>query len=141
MSIWTVKPEVVTVDLVYVEPVSGESYPFWIRFKKSLTVGEERRVTTAGWGGVSSQRADTNKAPEINIDWRVQSFMRSLTYLTDWSLEDDEHRKLPITQDGVEALPPDVYAMIEEALNTHVEAQAQEKKARSGASSPSPTSV
>lgn len=138
MSMWCVKPESITIDLKFV--TASGTFPFWIKVKKFLTIGEERRVQTAGWRGVSRTNDDSNGS--INIDWRVQSFARAELYLVDWSLEDeDTHQRLDLVSDVIQSLHPDVYALIEQAINVHVVAMAEEKKLPSGSSAPSVTSA
>lgn len=129
MSIWTVKAENVTRDLLFTDPDTGEVHKFWIKLKRALTVGEQRRIVTAGWRGMTS---GSGQGTEISIDWRQQTFARTEAYLVDWSLEDDNHNKLPVTRDVIESLSEDVYGLIETAINEHVAAMAQEKKARAG---------
>ncbi len=138
MSIWTVKPEEVAIDLRFVAQ-GGATYPFTIRIKKYLTVGEERRVMTAGWRGMNSttRRADgAEPGPEIQIDWRAQTFARTEAYLLDWSLTDDGKRLDPRSRDVIESLSPDVYALIENAITAHVEAMTMEKKRTAGSAGP-----
>jgi hypothetical protein len=137
MSIWTIRPEVVKVDLTYVA-ADGTTHPFWVTIRKRLTVGEERRVTTAGWRGMSRGVDD---AGTINIDWKAANFARTEAYLTDWSLLDDDAKKLAVTREVIESLDGDVYALIEGAITKHVEAVAEEKKLRSGSASASATSA
>lgn len=136
-SIWTVAPEEKRENLVYVDP-TGTTHPFSITLKRHLTVGEERAVMTAGWAGV---RPRTGGEAEIRVDWNIQGFARARAYLIDWSLTDDKGVKLPITAQVIETLHSDVFTIIDNAITAHVEAMAEEKKARSGGSAPSPTSV
>ena len=133
-NVWCVKPESVRIDLAYTPPGETER-KFWIEIKKHLTVGEERRIMTAGWKGMS--RSEESGETGINIDWKAQTFARTETFLTDWSLKDDG---VPLSRASIEALSSDVYALIETAINAHVEAMVEEKKAKSGSSAPSPTS-
>jgi hypothetical protein len=142
MSIWVVKPEEKKLDLVYVSP-GGQSYPFWVRIKKFLTVGEQRRVMTAGWRGMSTGKKDEdgNSAQEISIDWKTQTFARTETYLIAWSIEGDDTKPLPITRETIESLNPEVYAVIDAAITAHVKETEDEKKVTDGTPSPSVTSV
>lgn len=141
-SIWIVKPETRRMDLTYVDG-TGNANPFWIAVAKHLNVGEARQVLTAGWRGVRQpgRNADEGAGTEIAIDWRTQSFARSVAYIKDWSLADDAGKKLPVTRDTIESLNPDVFSLIEDALNAHVSEMEQEKKATAGESSPSTTSA
>lgn len=134
MSVFFVKPQEIKYELVYQEP-GGGAHPFWIKVKKFLTVGEERRVMTAGWRGIRSGEGN-----EIRIDWKIQTFARTEAYLTDWSFTDDKDAKIPTSRESLEALSPEVYALIENAITEHVVAVSQEKKVQSGNAGPSATS-
>lgn len=131
-SIWTVAPDTVRVD------GSWQDHAFWLEVKRELTEGERRRVTMAGFKGMSGfgdrtpTRAGETKATSLDIDWVGQSYVRTLTWVVDWSLTDDKGNKLALTRDTLEALHPDVYDALEGVINAHVEAQAQEKKAPGG---------
>jgi hypothetical protein len=140
-SVWCVQPEDFPINLTYVD-ATGKAHPFWIKDKKLLNVGEDRRVATAGWGGVrpGARGTDDDPGTEVKINWQTQSFARTEIYLTDWSLETDEKKKLPLTRETIESLHPPVFALIEEAINEHVKALAEEKKRSSGESAPSTTS-
>ena len=121
-SMWCVDPERDRLDL------EALGHPFWIDVKRELTVGEQRKVETAGFRGVV-QGAETRRpgeaaSTEIAIDWRTQSFARTEVYLLDWSLADDKGNKLKISRDVVESLKQPVYAAIETGITAHVEAQA-----------------
>lgn len=135
-SIWTVSPESVTKDLNYVAQ-DGATYPFWIKLKKRLTIGEQRRVQTAGWKGISTTR--NQQEQEITIDWKLMGFSRTVEYLLDWSLTDDARVKLPLTREVLETLNEEVYALIDDAVKQHVEAMVEEKKVQSSSTAPSAT--
>ncbi len=138
MSVWAVAPETVKYDLVYVAP-DGQHYPFWITVKKFLTIGEQRRVLTAGWRGMSNVQNDEGKTKtEIEVDWRAQTFTRTAIYLTSWSLDSDLGAP---SQKAIETLTPEVFDVIEGAINAHVTAMAEEKKVLTGSASPSATSA
>ena len=134
MSIWGVQPEQVRYDLVYRTP-DGVDHQFWIRVKKFLTVGEERRVMTAGWRGINTGQG------EISIDWKAQTFARTAAYLTDWSLADEGGNKLTLNRDCIESLNSEVYDLIENQISQHVAAVTEEKKVPSGSAPQSPTSA
>lgn len=141
-SVWTVKPEEVTLDGLTFTDEAGNTHQFWVKVRKRLNAGESRHVMTAGWRGVSGQQRGTDQAPaetSINIDWLKQGFARVVTYLTDWSLEDDGRKKLPLNPDTIASLHEDVFQAIEDAITKHVDATAAEKKVTSGDSVPSAT--
>jgi hypothetical protein len=138
---WTVAPEVVTLNLSWRTP-DGEDLPFWVKIKKFLTVGEERVVQTAGWKGVTGLSGEGERGDaEIRIDWKATSFARAVAYLVDWSLEDDKHNRMPLTSNSLQALHPEVFELIENAITDHTKAMAEEKKARAGSHAPVPTSA
>lgn len=142
-SIWCVAPESVTKDLTFVD-AEGNSHPFWIRIKKRLSVGESRRMQTAGWQGVTGMgraRPGQEQSAEIKIDWKASTFARTSEYLQDWSLTDDRNVKLAITRDVLESLHEELYAVIDAAVTAHVNEMEEEKKAQAGNSAPSPTSA
>lgn len=147
-SIWTVQPQDVRLDLVYIDKQGG-THPLWIRVKRQLNVGESRRVMTAGWKGMSSppprNPGDTapQEGPRIDIDWQATSFARAETWLTDWSLEDDSvpAKKLPITREVIEALHADVFDIIENAITAHITKAGEEKKVTAGSEAPVATSA
>jgi hypothetical protein len=138
-NFWTVDPtsNVDQIDLSY----GGRDFTIWVR--RDLTVGETRLVETAGFRkltGIGNRAKATQAAAqksamtpeddgmEIAIDWKLQSFARTATYLTDWTLADDAGNKLPLTRDTVESLRPEVYKVVEDAINEHVEARAKIRK-------------
>jgi hypothetical protein len=83
MSIWTIRPETETIDLQFVAP-DGATHPFTITVKKRLTVGEQRRVQTAGFRGIKTARSNAipgqpaeEASTEISVDWPTSSRGRS----------------------------------------------------------------
>lgn len=135
-SIWTVKPETARVDLEW------RGNAFWLELKRELTEGESRRVKTAGFTAVTvpagGRRRPGEPEPEqkIPVDWLQQSYKRTLTYVTDWSLADDKGNKLPLMRDTLEAMHEDLYEAIENGITAHVERQEIEKKVQAGEPKP-----
>ncbi|MES2360156.1 MAG: hypothetical protein V4529_17575 [Gemmatimonadota bacterium] len=115
-----VKPDVVRIDLEFGDGSSG-----WIDVKKELTAGEEKRFRTAGFKRLSQSGSDGRN--EVDIDWSAMAFARAEAYLADWS----EKRKL--NADTIRALAKDDFDVIDAAIQLHIEAMEQEKKATSGA--------
>ena len=141
-SVWCVQPESVTVNLAWRN--GDKELSFWIKLRKRLTVGESRAMMTSGWGGVGNLGRRTREGvqdPEVKIDWKVTAFARAAAYLLDWSLEDDDHKRLKVSVEQVEQLHPDVFDLIEGAITAHVEAMDSEKKVTPGDIATSATSV
>lgn len=136
-SIWCVKPDVDKLELTWIDP-EGTPHNLWIKVKRRLTVGEERKVMTAGWRSISNlatRGPGGDQQPgdaAINIDWKAQSFARASVYLVEWSLEDDANKRLPLNTDTLESLHPTLFTAIENALTAHIEACNQEKKVTDG---------
>lgn len=133
MSIWCIRPEEVKYERSFTAE-DGQAYPFWIKLKRRLTIGEERKVQMSGWKGLKQGKG--GEGAEIQINWQAQSFARTETYLTDWSLIDDDAKKLPLTRETIESLNPKVYELIEGLVNEHVLSMTEEKKVQSGSGAP-----
>lgn len=116
-------------------PVTILGKDHWIEVKRELSVGEQRSVDLAGFRRMSAgnQRAgqDAKETPEreseFKIDWEAQGFARAKAYIVDWSLTDTRGNKLKVA-DTIDKLKKPVFAVIEAALNAHVEAQQGEKE-------------
>lgn len=136
-NIWIVTPQTVRIELDF------RGTPFWIELKKELTVGEEKRLYASGFRSVSRERGTPaakagEPVPEIeiNVDYDAAIFMKVKTYLVDWSLTDDKGQKLPHNLDGIMALSPAVFAIIERAIDEHVVGMRTLEKKLPGASEP-----
>jgi hypothetical protein len=138
-SKYSVKPEMITKPLQWIAP-DGEIVDFTIKIKKFLNVGESRNVQTAGWRGVKQAGGNTNDT-EISIDWKGMTFARVAEYLLDWSLEDEKGQRMPPSISTLQSLHEDLYELIEKAITDHVAEIEQEKKARTGLTAPTLTSV
>ena len=115
-----VKPEEIKIELS-----DGD----WIKIRKRLTVGEERAMMTAGFKRVHHGEGASG---DIEIDWPTNSLARAVTYLLDWSFKDDEGKSVECNGDAIKALDPEALDEINAAIDKHLEAMEQEKKATSG---------
>lgn len=135
-NFWCVDPanNVELLDLSY----GGRDFKVWV--KRELSVGEQRSIDTAGFRslkGFQKSAGGAETEPEIGIDWNRQSFARTATYLTDWSLTDDAGNKMLVSRDAIESLRPAIYKVIEDAITAHVERMAEiRKNEQTGAPSP-----
>ena len=121
---WFVKPEEVKIDLS-----DGQ----WIKVKKRLTVAEERAMLTAGFRGI--HREEDAKGVDVSVDWTDTELARVRTYLTDWSLSEEQGDKVvsvPLTYDSIKSLDPDAFDEIRKAIDKHVETVEEEKKRTTG---------
>ena len=125
-NFWCVEPTPENVDVLELA-YGGRDFKLWV--KKELTIGEQRAVETAGFSRVSTgakrgpvkAEDDDDAGVDVKVDWKKQSFMRTLVYVTDWTLTDEAGNKMPITREVIETLRPAVFDVIEKALNAHVE--------------------
>ena len=126
-SKWQVKPETDRYTLTW----NGES--FWVEIKRLLTAGEARRLSGAGVSGVrvpsDEKQRQAAVSREMSLDWEAMAFARTLTYVVDWSLLDDDENKIPINAKQLESFDPSLLDVIEECITKHVERREQEKKA------------
>ena len=136
-NFWCVTPE---TDEVTIE-VAGHQAKLWL--KRELTVGEQREVDTAGFrsvgglGGGRQRAGGPASEPEIMVDWKAQSFARTLAYVADWDMTDGKGNKLKIARATIESLRQSVHEAIEVAISAHIERQeALRKNVQSGESLP-----
>lgn len=123
---WFVVPDVVRL------PLSDEQ---WIEVKRELTYGEEQALSA------SSLKADSAKLGEgLALDMENFQTNRLLAWLVDWSLRDGADRPVPVTADAIRALTTDAAKEIHAALDKHIAALEEEKKARNGKPAPGSTS-
>jgi hypothetical protein len=140
---WSVKPEDIRIELVW--NFNEEERPLWIRLKKYLTVGENRRMLKS-ISNVTSKLGTTrepNQAPEANFEWTEYSFARCEAFIIDWSLADDEGNKLPISRETLESLHQEVFEIIDTAIDKHETEMAEstsKKKVTTGGKKPKATS-
>lgn len=117
---WVVAPEVDRLTLQW-----GDR-EFWVEVKRRLNTGEMKRLFASGFKSVSQVSEDST---EMNIDWDRVMFVKVQTYLADWSLADDQGNKLVHNLDTLRALDPDVFGLIEKAIDRHIAAQEAQTKA------------
>jgi hypothetical protein len=130
-SFWTVKPQTVRK--------TGEwnGREFSVELKKRLTAGEDRAMKTGAFKHMSmaGQKQD-NSGGSIEIDWSAMGIQRILTYVIDWSLEDDDGVKMKINRSTVEACDPTFVDVLNDIINDHEAEVEEEKKAPTGATPP-----
>jgi hypothetical protein len=125
---WVVEPEDKKLDLEWVS--SGTAHAFWVKVKKHLTVGEQRRMqkqvsfVTSPLQGKGGQAAE----PEAKLEWTEYSFARCQAYIVDWSLADENDKKLPVTRQTMESLHTELFELIDNAVDDHETAMREEKK-------------
>ena len=108
-----VVPELVKIDLP-----GGD----WIEVKKELTVGEEKRYRTAAL----RRTYNVGKGDEeLQIDWGLMAFARVEAYVVNWSASQ------PFSRSALEALASEDFEAIDDAVQAHIAARTEEKKARS----------
>lgn len=121
---WFVTPDTVRIDL-------GDGD--WIDIKKRLNIGEEKVLTTAGFGGVTmrtpgDEEEDKEKGTDIDVNWKAMSVARVNAYLVAWNLADEEGVTVEISPQAIDSLDPVYFDFIDNKIVGHIEAQDKEKK-------------
>lgn len=109
-----------TPDIVRL-PLSDDD---WVEVKKRLSGGEARRMSAAAFTDVSPGNGDG----KIGVNFATLSLARLKFYLVDWSFTDANDKPRKLTPDAIEALDEDTMKEIEDALDAHIKATAEEKK-------------
>lgn len=119
-----VSPETVRIDLRD-DPDGTKN---WIEIKKRLAAGETHVYRTAGFGRVAKREGA--EETEVNVDWKAMRFARAYTYLVDWSATTPTGKTLPITMATIEALDPEQFKEIDDAILAHIASLDDEKNAQ-----------
>lgn len=126
---WVVEPEDVKIELTWTD-LGGADRPFWIKAKKYLSIGEQRRmlksisrVTTT----IGSKKGE-RPSPEAQFEWTDYSFARCEAYLLDWSLMNGQDKRMNVSRETLESLHQDLFEIIDNALDEHERSQADQKK-------------
>jgi hypothetical protein len=123
MGLRFAKPSTKTIDLP-----DGE----WIEVREELSVGEQRKAYTAAVKGSTK----TEEGTRTEYDAQKLSFALVVGYLVDWSARDGNGKPvdistLPKRQAAVEALDAESFAVLEAAIEAHIEAVTAAKKTTS----------
>jgi hypothetical protein len=129
---WVVEPEEVKLELNWTD-LEGTDRPFWIKAKKRLSIGEQRRmlksiskVTTP----IASTKTSERATPEASFEWTEYSFSRCLAYLIDWSLMNGNDKRMPVSRETLESLHQSLFDIIDNALDEHEKEVTLEKKVK-----------
>lgn len=85
----------------------------WIDVKKSLNVGEQKRLEATGV-------TRTIAAPP-SVNWAEYTIGRVCVWLEDWSFKDTDGKDVPLSVDAVRALDTATFTEIQVALTKHVQ--------------------
>ncbi len=102
----------VTPDTVRLA-LSGDD---WIEIKSMLGIGDQKRIETAGLKRFSKKDGES-----VDVDFAEFSLARTAAYLLDWSFKGADDRVVPLSRSAIEALTPETYKEIENAITKHVE--------------------
>ena len=111
-------------------PLVGVEDERWIEIRSMLPVGLQKKIEASGVKNYSPSGDKDVKT--FGVDLSAFSFTRTLAYVTDWNLVDQDGRSVPFTEAAMLALDGEVYEAIETAITGHIEAQAAEKKRQAG---------
>jgi hypothetical protein len=108
----------------------------WIEVKERLTVGEARAVTQSFVGTINGDGSRTLNEQNLGLGL-------VLAYLVDWSFDDANGKRVPVSREAVKALDMESFREIDEAIDAHIEridAEDGKKKTAPGETAPSATS-
>lgn len=140
---WVVEPETKRIELTWQD--GAEARPLWLSVKRQLNVGEQRammRAVSTVEQAVARVRGAVAEA-KAKIEWTEYSFARMAAYIVDWSLahDPDPKARLAPTRESYDSLNPDVFQLIDDALDEHEKAEAERKKNQAGSPEPGATSA
>lgn len=97
-------------------PLSGDD---WIEIKRELTIGELKRVQTAGFTGLRPE--GEGRDAQVMIQWHEVELARAEAYLLAWSFTDEDDHPVPLTRAAIESLNEHAFKEISEAIKGHLE--------------------
>lgn len=101
----------------------------WIEVKRQLTYQEEQELIGSV---IASMRPGKELKLESGPDYARAQIERLALWLLDWSFRDGSDRPVPVNRDAIGVLDPDTAREIDAALDRHLGAMAEAKKARTG---------
>lgn len=108
----------------------------WVEVKERLSFGEAQALNAAGLTrastGPANGHAPTADDFGLEIDMARWAVERVYAWLVDWSFRDAEGRPVKLSRDAVRALDSETAQEIQDALDRHVAAQEEAKKASGG---------
>jgi len=118
----------------------------WIDVKERLTYREEQQFATAMLKMPTFKLKDAGDQEKINnsevsFDTSRSDAIRMLTWIVDWSAEQENPRtgameRVPVTMEAIDQLDPELAKAIDEALTGHIAAMEARKNSLTGAPSP-----
>lgn len=120
----------------------------WIDVKKHLNYSEELRLQTAGITGIDARalagqngsRVDeVPRENEARINWEAHAIEQIALYVVDWSFIDETGKQRKLTREAIKALDLETANEVSVALNAHIAAMEEEKKANASSSGPGTT--
>jgi hypothetical protein len=127
---WVVEPEEVKIELTW-NDLSGTERPFWIKAKKRLSIGEQRRMLKSiskVTSPIGAKKGESSSA-EASFQWTDYSFARCEAYLLDWSLSNGQDKRMSISRETMESLHQELFEIIDNALDDHEKEMELQKKA------------
>ncbi len=104
----------------------------WIDVKPRLSHGDELRLQNAMIGnmkGIESGGKVNLDGAELGLTGANYEVTRILVWVQDWSLCNDRGKQQPITKDTINALDADSAQEIKDALDAHMTALEEKKRA------------
>jgi hypothetical protein len=126
---WVVEPEEVKIELTWTDP-NGTDRQLWIKAKKILSIGEQRRMLKSISKVTSSigEKLGDKSSAEASFEWTDYSFARAEAYLLDWSLTNGQDKRMAVSRETLESLHQSLFDVIDNALDDHEKEMTQVKK-------------
>lgn len=127
-----VRPETVTIQLK-----DGD----WIRVKKHLTAGEEKRLSGAGLVSLSQAASAQAGSPKsaFELDFVRLGLATIEAYVVAWSFVGFDGNQTEPTPENIAALDPAIEAEIQDALKAHIVAMREDAKRPQSATAGAPS--
>lgn len=106
----------------------------WIEAKNQLNVGEEREAMQAIVGVIDKEG---NRIPNV----KLVDVAEVQAYIVDWSFRDGQGLPVPVSLQAIQAMHPDSFREVQDALRTHVRQQEKEAADRKNAQTTPPVSA
>lgn len=121
----------------------------WVEVKNHLTIADQLKIQNAGLVALRRQTDGddpTGASMDIRIDGVRQSLVRMLTYIVRWSAKrkhpkTGQYEAIAVSEESLRMLTPEMYELIDKALDAHIEAMQAGKPSGSSAGEPSSESV
>lgn len=109
----------------------------WIKVKKQLNTGDNRKLDIAG----QMPLVKVGDKVMFPIDWSRHDQEVAAIWLTDWSFKDGEGKDVPLSMDAIQALDPATFDEAYVAIVKHSAEVAAERASKKSGPGTQPTPI